>query len=76
LLANELFGHEKDAFTGASSTKIGLLETANRGTVFLDEIGDMPPSMQVKLLRVIEERSLLRVGGTLTYVSSPPPTKT
>jgi DNA-binding NtrC family response regulator len=64
LLANELFGHEKDAFTGASSTKIGLLETANRGTVFLDEIGDMPPSMQVKLLRVIEERSLLRVGGT------------
>ena len=64
LLANELFGHEKDAFTGATSTKIGLLETANRGTVFLDEIGDMPASMQVKLLRVIEERSLLRVGGT------------
>jgi transcriptional regulator with PAS, ATPase and Fis domain len=64
LLTNELFGHEKDAFTGATTTKIGLLEAANRGTVFLDEIGDMPQTMQVKLLRVIEERSLLRVGGT------------
>ena len=64
LIANELFGHEKAAFTGATSTKIGLLETATGGTVFLDEIGDMPSSMQVKLLRVIEEKSLLRVGGT------------
>lgn len=64
LLANELFGHEKDAFTGATSTKIGLLESASDGTVFLDEIGDMPLNMQVKLLRVFEERSLLRVGGT------------
>jgi DNA-binding NtrC family response regulator len=64
LLTNELFGHEKDAFTGATTTKIGLLEAADRGTVFLDEIGDMSASMQVKLLRVIEERSLLRVGGT------------
>ena len=64
LLANELFGHEKDAFTGATSTKIGLLEAASGGTVFLDEIGDMPPSMQTKLLRAIEEKSLIRVGGT------------
>ena len=64
LLANELFGHEKDAFTGATSTKIGLFEAADGGTVFLDEIGDTPLSMQVKLLRVIEERSVLRVGGT------------
>ncbi|MGE5310960.1 MAG: sigma-54-dependent transcriptional regulator [Nitrospirota bacterium] len=64
LLTNELFGHEKDAFTGATSTKVGLLEAASGGTVFLDEIGDMPPSMQTKLLRVIEEKSLLRVGGT------------
>jgi len=64
LLTNELFGHEKDAFTGATSTKVGLLEAASGGTVFLDEIGDMPPSMQTKLLRVIEEKALLRVGGT------------
>lgn len=64
LFANELFGHEKDAFTGATSTKIGLLEAASGGTVFMDEIGDMPASMQVKLLRVIEEKTLLRVGGT------------
>jgi DNA-binding NtrC family response regulator len=63
LIANELFGHEKGAFTGAFDTKIGLLEAANRGTIFLDEIGAMPTSMQVKLLRFVQERSLIRVGG-------------
>lgn len=64
LFANEIFGHEKDAFTGASSLKKGLLESADNGTVFLDEIGDIPLSMQAKLLRVIQERELIRVGGT------------
>jgi len=63
LITNELFGHEKGAFTGATETKIGLLEAAHRGTLFLDEIGEMPLSMQVKLLRFVEERALLRVGG-------------
>ncbi len=63
LMANELFGHEKSAYTGAGSQKKGLLETADQGTVFLDEIGDMPLSMQIKLLRVIQEKELLRVGG-------------
>ena len=63
LISSELFGHEKGAFTGAIATKIGLLETSHRGTVFLDEIGEMPLSMQVKLLRVIQEKKILRVGG-------------
>jgi len=66
LVANELFGHEKEAFTGATSRKAGLLEAANGGTIFLDEIAEMPFSMQVKLLRVIQERELIRVGGTRT----------
>jgi DNA-binding NtrC family response regulator len=64
LLANELFGHEKGAFTGASTEKKGIIEMASGGTLFLDEITEMPPSMQVKLLRVIQEREVLRVGGT------------
>ncbi|OEU63601.1 MAG: Fis family transcriptional regulator [Desulfobacterales bacterium PC51MH44] len=63
LMANELFGHEKDAFTGATKAKAGLIKVANGGTVFLDEIGDMPLSMQVKLLRVIQEKEFLPVGG-------------
>ncbi|MDD5640879.1 MAG: sigma-54 dependent transcriptional regulator, partial [Syntrophales bacterium] len=64
LLANELFGHEKEAFTGARGVKKGLLEAAPGGSIFLDEIGDMPLTMQVKLLRVIQEKTLIRVGGT------------
>lgn len=64
LLANELFGHERDAFTGARGVKKGLIEAADEGTLFLDEIGDMPQAMQVKLLRVLQERLFMRVGGT------------
>ncbi len=64
LLANELFGHEKGAFTSADRQKRGLIEMADGGTLFLDEIAEMTPAMQVKLLRVIQERELLRVGGT------------
>jgi transcriptional regulator with PAS, ATPase and Fis domain len=63
LLESELFGHERGAFTGAVQAKPGLLETANGGTVFLDEVGELDSSIQVKLLRVIEERQLLPVGG-------------
>jgi DNA-binding NtrC family response regulator len=64
LLANELFGHEKGAFTGANDIKKGLVEMADTGTLFLDEITEMSPQMQVKLLRVIQEKEVQRVGGT------------
>ncbi len=64
LLGNELFGHEKGAFTGATALKKGLIEMASGGTLFLDEITEMPPSMQVKLLRVIQEKELIRLGST------------
>ena len=63
LLANELFGHEKGAFTGADTEKKGLVEMADSGTLFLDEIAEMSMPMQVKLLRVIQERELIRLGG-------------
>ncbi|HEX6737987.1 MAG TPA: sigma-54 dependent transcriptional regulator [Vicinamibacteria bacterium] len=62
LLETELFGHEKGAFTGATATKIGLVEVAHRGTVFLDEIGDLDPPVQPKLLTVLEERRFRRLG--------------
>ncbi len=66
ILERELFGNEKGAFTGADSRKIGLFEAADGGTLFLDEIGEMPVDMQVKLLRVIQEESFIRLGGTAT----------
>ncbi|MFA7577955.1 MAG: sigma-54 dependent transcriptional regulator, partial [Candidatus Muiribacteriota bacterium] len=64
LIESELFGHEKGAFTGAYIQKLGKFEIANGGTVFLDEIGDMSPELQAKLLRVMEEKRFVRVGGT------------
>src|ERR1700737_2299963 len=64
LFENELFGHERGAYTGAGARKIGKMELAHRGTIFLDEIGDLPLGIQSKLLRVLEERRFERVGGT------------
>ncbi len=64
IMESELFGHEKGAFTGAHEKKAGLMEHANNGTVFLDEIGDLDPNLQKKLLRFLQEREILRVGGS------------
>ena len=66
LLESELFGHERGAFTGAESRRIGRFEQADGGTIFLDEIGDMTPRTQVKLMRVLQEKNLQRLGGKET----------
>jgi len=66
ILESEMFGHEKGSFTGATGRKIGKFELADKGTLFLDEVGEIAPEIQVKLLRVLEERSFMRVGGSDT----------
>src|SRR5437870_6430430 len=63
LIASELFGYEKGAFTGATQRRLGRFETANGGTIFLDEVGDFPVEIQIALLRVLQEREIERVGG-------------
>ncbi len=67
LLESELFGHEKGAFTGAIARKLGRFEVADRGTLFLDEVGDIPLEFQAKLLRVLQEQEFERLGGTMTH---------
>lgn len=69
LLESELFGHEKGSFTGANAQRKGRFEMADTGTLFLDEVGDIPPAMQIKLLRVLQERQFERIGGSATIQS-------
>jgi transcriptional regulator with GAF, ATPase, and Fis domain len=64
LIASELFGHEKGSFTGATQRRLGRFELADRGTIFLDEIGELPAGTQIALLRVLQEKEFERVGGT------------
>ena len=69
LIDSELFGHERGAFTGAVKTKAGRFELANKGTIFLDEVSELPPSTQSRLLRILQEKEFQRVGGTATLHS-------
>ena len=69
LVESELFGHEKGAFTGADRQKKGRMELAHQGTLFIDEVGEIPKSIQVKLLRAIQEKTMTRIGGTKSIYS-------